>query len=186
MAAGVVQTVNAIHSTGQIFSGNPPVASAAGNFFDVTIPTPAGTDPRLTARGMRLSSTLASASDVAASGATATGPGNNDIASALAALHDAMVTFTTPGGVTIGTSSTAEFYQQTVSDLATSTRQAQDDATVQQTLASNAETRRQSVSGVSTDEELISVIEHQHAYQAAARLVNVVNEMTQTLIDLGR
>jgi flagellar hook-associated protein 1 FlgK len=42
------------------------------------------------------------------------------------------------------------------------------------------------VSGVSTDEELISVIEHQHAYQAAARLVNVVNDMTQTLIDLGR
>ena len=45
---------------------------------------------------------------------------------------------------------------------------------------------RMSVSGVSTDEELISVIQHQHSYQAAARLVSVVDEMTQTLIDLGR
>jgi flagellar hook-associated protein 1 len=185
MASGIVQTVNAIHSTGQIFTGNPPVASAAGNFFDVTIPPPAGGDPLLTARGMRLSPSLAGASDVAASGASATGPGNNDVATALAALRDTAITFTS-GATTLGTSSASDFYRQTVSDLATSTQQAQDDATVQHTLASNADTRRQSVSGVSTDEELINIIQHQHAYQAAARLVNVVDEMSQTLIDLGR
>ena len=42
------------------------------------------------------------------------------------------------------------------------------------------------MSGVSTDEELIKVIEAQHAYQGAARLVSVVDEMMQTLVDLGR
>jgi len=39
---------------------------------------------------------------------------------------------------------------------------------------------------VSTDEELVSVIQHQHAYAAAARLVTVVDEMMQTLVDLGK
>ena len=74
----------------------------------------------------------------------------------------------------------------TVGDVATQVSYAQDDSTVQATLVSNASTRRQSVSGVSTDEELIDVIQHQHSYQAAARLVSVVDEMTQTLVDLGR
>ena len=69
--------------------------------------------------------------------------------------------------------------------VATATQHAEDEATVQHTLASNADTRRQSVSGVSTDEELIKVIEAQHAYQGAARLVSVVDEMMQTLVDLG-
>ena len=184
LASGLVQTVNSIHSTGKIFTGSPPVATAAGNFFGVTIPPPTGVDPLQTARGIRLAATLTDGSAVAASGATATGPGNNDVAMALAALSSTAVTLSAPSGFT--TATFGDFFNATVGDVATATKQAQDDSTVQTTLASSANSRRQSVSGVSTDEELISVIQHQHAYQAAARLVNVVNEMTQTLITLGQ
>ncbi len=43
----------------------------------------------------------------------------------------------------------------------------------------------QSVSSVSTDEELINVIKFQHAYQAAAHLlVTIADEMAQTLVTL--
>jgi flagellar hook-associated protein 1 FlgK len=171
IASSLVQNVNAAHNGGKTYSGNPPVGGVAGNFFEVTTPAPAGTDPYLTARGIRLASTLASAADVSASGAAATGPGNNATASTIAALRDS----------TIGND-----FQSLIGSLATSARQADDDAAVQKTLAANASARRESVSGVSTDEELISVIQHQHAYQAAARLVSVVDDMTQTLIDLGR
>lgn len=184
LASGLVQSVNAIHSTGTIYSGNPPVGAPAGNFFDVTNPPPAGGDPRLTARGIRLAPTLVGANDVAASGAGALGPGNNDAATALAGLRNTAVTLTSLAGTT--TASISDFFNETVGSLATDVRSAQDDATVQGTLASNAQTRRDSVSGVSTDEELISVIEHQHAYQAAARLVQVVSDMTDTLVNLGR
>jgi flagellar hook-associated protein FlgK len=184
IASGLVQTVNGIHSTGTVFSGNPPVGAPAGNFFDQTDPPPAGGDPLMTARGIRLSPTLVGANDVAASGATATGPGNNEIALALAGLRSNPVSLTSLAGTTTATIS--DFFNETVGSLATDVKQTQDDATVQGTLAANAQTRRESVSGVSTDEELISVIEHQHAYQAAARLVSVVDEMTQTLVDLGR
>jgi flagellar hook-associated protein 1 FlgK len=184
LASGLVTTVNAIHSTGTIFTGTPPVASAAGNFFDVTASPPASGDPRLTARGIRLSPTLTS-STVAASGPGATGPGNADVALAMANLTSQAVAFTS-GGSTVATTSIGGFYAQAVGEVASAAQQTQDDSTVQDTLASNAQTRRESVSGVSTDEELISVIQHQHAYQAAARLVQVVSDMTQILVDLGK
>lgn len=183
LAAGLVQTVNAIHSAGTVFTGTPPVASAAGNFFDVTV-APVGADPLLTARGIRLSPSLTTAT-ITASGAGATGPGNNDVALAMADLTDKSVVFTS-GAVTVGTTTIGGFYTQTVGEVASSAQQAQDNSTIQDTLAANAQTRRESISGVSTDEELISVIQHQHAYQAAARMVQVVSDMTQILVDLGR
>jgi flagellar hook-associated protein 1 len=185
LAKGLVQNVNAIHSAGTVFSGNPPVASSAGNFFDVTTPPPSGTDPRLTARGIRLNPNLTSA-DVATAAAGATGPGNNATALAIASLRDSSVGFTASDSSPISTGTFGNFYNETVGVIATATQHANDDATVAHTLASNADTRRQSVSGVSTDEELIKVIEAQHAYQGAARLVSVVDEMMQTLVDLGR
>jgi flagellar hook-associated protein 1 FlgK len=185
LAKGLVKNVNAIHSAGTVFTGTPPVASSAGNFFDVTTPPPSGTDPRLTARGIRLSPTLTSATVVSA-GAGATGPGNNSVALAMAGLRDGAVGFTTSSGSPVSTTRFGDFYNETVGLVATATQHAEDEATVQHTLASNADTRRQSVSGVSTDEELIKVIEAQHAYQGAARLVSVVDEMMQTLVDLGR
>ena len=184
LASGLVQTVNAIHSAGTLFTGSPPVSSAAGNFFDVTSPAPAGVDPLQTARGIRLAATLTGADAVAAAGAGAAGPGNNAAVLALAGLRTTAVSLTLPSGP--ATATIGDFFNATVGDVATATKQAEDDSAVQTTLASSASARRQSVSGVSTDEELISVIQHQHAYQAAARLVNVVNEMTQVLVDLGR
>ncbi|MEP6494634.1 MAG: flagellar hook-associated protein FlgK [bacterium] len=184
LASGLVQTVNGIHSAGTVFTGNPPVASAAGNFFDVTVPPPAGGDPLQTARGIRLAPTLTAAT-VAASGAGATGPGNNTVALSLAALSDQVVTFTS-GAATVATTSFSGFYSQAVGEVASSAQQAQDESSIQGTLASNALNRRESVSGVSTDEELLSIIDHQHAYQAAARLVSVVDEMTQVLVTLGQ
>jgi flagellar hook-associated protein 1 FlgK len=177
LAKGLVSTINSIHSTGRTYTGTPAVAGAAGDFFQ------AG---NVTARSIRLSSTLVSGADVAASAGTATGPGNADVAAALAALRGGTVAFTDGSGNPLGSDSISGFYTNAIGELATTAHYAEDDASVQATLASNAETRRMSVSGVSTDEELISVIQHQHSYQAAARLVSVVDEMTQTLIDLGR
>lgn len=184
IAQGLVEQVNAIHSTGTVYSGNPPVGGPAGNFFDVTTPAPVGTDSRLTARGIRLSPTLTGPNSIAAAGPGDPGPGNNAVASALAALRQTPITLTALNGTS--TSTINDYFNTTIGNLASSVRESQDETTVQSTLASNAELRRQSVSGVSTDEELIAVIQYQHAYQAAARLVTVVDEMMQTLVSLGR
>ncbi len=43
--------------------------------------------------------------------------------------------------------------------------------------------RRESISGVSIDEELINLIKFQQAFNASARLINVVDELFDTLIN---
>ncbi|HEY4306816.1 MAG TPA: flagellar hook-associated protein FlgK [Gemmatimonadaceae bacterium] len=182
IAKSLVTTVNSIHNGATAYSGTPAVATTAGNFFSVG--TGATTDPAFTARGMKLDAGLTS--DKVAASAASAGPGNADVATALSNLRDQTLTITDSSGNTVGTNSIGGFFNETVGNLATATKYAQDDATVQSTLASNSQARRTAVSGVSTDEELVSVIQHQHSYQAAARLVSVVDEMTQTLVNLGQ
>ena len=50
-------------------------------------------------------------------------------------------------------------------------------------LASSLDSRRQEIMGVSSDEELGSMIKYQQAYNAASRYINVVSEMIDTLIN---
>ncbi len=48
----------------------------------------------------------------------------------------------------------------------------------------NLEAQRASISGVDADEETLNLIQFQRQYQAAARFINVVDEMLQTLIGI--
>nr|MBI1231813.1 flagellar hook-associated protein FlgK [Cytophagales bacterium] len=45
--------------------------------------------------------------------------------------------------------------------------------------------KRQSISGVSLDEEMTNLIQYQRAYQASARVIGIIDEMVQTVIGLG-
>lgn len=47
---------------------------------------------------------------------------------------------------------------------------------------SSVDSKRQQVSGVSSDEELSSMIKFQSAYNAASRFMNVISEMTETIV----
>jgi flagellar hook-associated protein 1 FlgK len=52
-----------------------------------------------------------------------------------------------------------------------------------QILADQIENRRQSVSGVSLDEEMSNMIKFQHAYNASARTITALDEMLNTVIN---
>ena len=52
----------------------------------------------------------------------------------------------------------------------------------QEAILLQLDTRRESISGVSIDEELINMIKFQQAYNAAARLIGVVDELLDTVI----
>ena len=47
----------------------------------------------------------------------------------------------------------------------------------------NVQDRRQSISGVSLDEEMVQLISSQHAYSAAARMMTAVDEALDVLIN---
>ena len=49
-------------------------------------------------------------------------------------------------------------------------------------MVGSIDNKRLEVTGVSSDDELTNLIKYQHAYNAAARYVNVVSEMLEHII----
>ncbi len=165
VASALVAATNAVHRTG--FIG----ATQAGNFFDST---------RTSARTIRLDSTIvANVDNVAASGIP-NESGDNTVALALSQLRD--VTTTVNGQ----TASINEGYRTVVASIATSVNSAGGLATAARTLATLGDTRRESIKGVSVDEEMVNLIKYQQSYAAAAKLIAVVDELSQTLLGLVR
>jgi flagellar hook-associated protein 1 FlgK len=54
---------------------------------------------------------------------------------------------------------------------------------VQTKIADQASADRQSVIGVSLDEEMTNLVATQHAFEAASRVLTAVDEMLDTLIN---
>jgi flagellar hook-associated protein FlgK len=49
-----------------------------------------------------------------------------------------------------------------------------------------ADNRRQAIKGVSMDEELTAMLRFQYAFQAASRVINVLDSMIETIVNVGR
>jgi flagellar hook-associated protein 1 FlgK len=119
---------------------------------------------------------LVAAGQIDATGAHAVGDNRNALA--LADLEDTPVG---TSGLTLG-----EAYQSLVMSLGLEAQEAGNQETFYQGLVEQLTQMRDAVSGVSLDEELTNLIKFQRAYQAAARLVSVADELYQTLLSLRR
>lgn len=172
LARGLVERVNAIHGTGTNAAG----ATGVSFFDDFGDPT------LVTARNLSLSAAvLADPGAVAAGTPDGSGnyrPGANDVALALSALRD-----DASGGVLAGRS-VNDAYRDLAASVALSTSAAREAEDNHRVLMSAASERRESVSGVATDEELVKIVQIQAAYTAASRLVSVVDEMYQALLTI--
>jgi flagellar hook-associated protein 1 len=69
-----------------------------------------------------------------------------------------------------------------VSQVGNTVGQATDSATTAASLLTNISNERQSVSGVSLDQEMTNLITYQQGYQASARVMNTMQSVIQTLI----
>ncbi|MFE4523007.1 flagellar hook-associated protein FlgK [Cytobacillus firmus] len=103
------------------------------------------------------------------------GSGSN--AAALANVKDEVLNY---GGTT---STVTSFYQSIIGDMGVKASQANQMAKNTGVLAESALTRRESVSSVSLDEEMTNMIKFQHAYNAAARNITMVDEMLDKIIN---
>lgn len=74
-----------------------------------------------------------------------------------------------------------EFYNSLVSGIGVDSRSIQSAVTAQEGVMLQLNNRRESLSGVSIDEEMINLIKFQQAFAAAARLINVAEEMLDVL-----
>jgi flagellar hook-associated protein 1 FlgK len=166
LASALVTELNAVHGTGM-----SPNGATGIDFFD-----PAGT----TASSIAISADLLADLDNLAAGTPDGLPqyraGANDVALSIAAMRD-------DASAALGTSY-SDSYRGLVSDVGLALRSSLDAGQVAQTLTDSATQRRESVGGVNTDEELVRLIRFQSAYQAAARVVTVADEMFQSLLTI--
>jgi len=79
-----------------------------------------------------------------------------------------------------------DFYADVVGDIGFETAAANNLLSAQNQLLDHLQTERESVSGVNIDEEMVDMLQFQQSYEAAARFISVAQEMTDTLINLGR
>ncbi|HET7771780.1 MAG TPA: flagellar basal body rod C-terminal domain-containing protein, partial [Chloroflexota bacterium] len=123
---------------------------------------------------------IATAAGSGAGLTTSVGPGDNRNALAIIALQRS--TF-----AAIGSTSFEEFYANGAAELGALTRQAEQSAATQTMLVEHLQARRESMQGVSLDEEATKLIQYQRAYQAAARGISALDEMLDTIISrMGR
>lgn len=75
------------------------------------------------------------------------------------------------------------YYKDIINKLGVQTQEAKRVVTNQTALLSDFENQRLQVSGVSLDEEMVNLIQFQHAYGANAKIISTVDELLDVLIN---
>jgi flagellar hook-associated protein 1 FlgK len=129
------------------------------------------------ARSLRLSADVAGSPDhLAAAGNIAELPGGSSNALLLSGLRS--VRFANGG-----TQTATEAYSDMIGDMGTRIASSTTNVQMRDALLSQAQAQRESTSGVSLDEEMVNITRYQKAYQAASKVLNIADEMYQTLLN---
>jgi flagellar hook-associated protein 1 FlgK len=111
-----------------------------------------------------------------------TGTGDYDIKTAEKLLSEWQEPFATLSPNTLTKNNFSEYYTSFISEIANRGEQLNTISDNQASMVESIDNQRLEVTGVSSDEELTNLIKFQHAYNAAARYVNVVSEMLEHII----
>lgn len=179
-----VQGINGLHKLGYLFT---TPATTGGDFF-----TAKAGATGINASSIQLNPAIQNdASQIAtsmrtddSSGKEVTVKGNNTMAILMAQLKDSKFTFpsgVTGNGVTSGTMD--DYFQSIVGQMGVQAQTATRQMKNQQNLVDQVDARRQSISGVSLDEEMSNMIMFQHAYGAASRFMTTYDQILDKLIN---
>lgn len=167
LAADLITRTNGILAGGSDLSGNPGIA-----LFE---PDPPGAGA---AAAIRVSDALRA--DPTRLGVSASGaPGDGSLALAISEIRET-------ASAALGGQAPAQFFADVVSSLGSAIAQADVALDVSQGIVENLQARRDTISGVSLDEEAVELVRHQRSYEAAARFISVMNELTEIAVSIGR
>jgi flagellar hook-associated protein 1 FlgK len=161
LASLLIQEVNTIHGAGYGLGGTTGAAFFTGtNASDIQVNTDLVNDPSL----------LQAASVPGAAG-------DNGVALALAQLAQK----TLPG---LNNQTLSQSYSQTVTNFGQSLSSVNSQLANQQVVQNMLQQQRDSVSGVSLDEEMTNLTKFQRAFQASAKLITIVDDMLNTVVNM--
>ncbi len=199
LAAGLSSNVNLAHQTGLAADGtlsgqgfflnaDPSNANDSSNGLPVTISFSSATlqfGPGWTSRykGMvnllAVNAALVKNPSLIAAASAGGAAGDNSNALRMAAFQD------DPAAVNMGGTPTGfnSAVAALITDLGTQSQNYKAQSTAQQNLVSALQSQRDSISGVNLDEEASNMMTLQRGYQASARFISVINQLTDQLVN---
>ncbi len=161
LANSLITEVNTLHQAGYDLSGNTGQDLFTGTgAADIGVNQTIADDPKK----LQIS---------AVSGAA----GDSQVALAIAKLADEPIT-------SLGGSTYQGFYSAAVTKVGEALNSTTSQIETQTAVQTLLKQQRESVSGVSLDEEMTNLIKFQQAFQASARLVSTISEMLQEVVNL--
>jgi flagellar hook-associated protein 1 FlgK len=159
LASSIMTEVNTLHQAGFDLNNN-----SGGDFFSGS-----------SALNMAVDSALLADTDLIAAGSLSGDPGDNGNVMAIAELQNSIL---------IGSSTFDDYYNSIVSNVGSNVKNASINYNHQSAVAEQLDNYRETVSGVSIDEEMVNLVKFQHAYDAAAKLISTVDELLATLMNI--
>lgn len=169
----IAESMNEIHKVGKGLDG-----SSGEEFFIFEADDPAAT--------IKVNPELADFNKIAASKSGVRGDG--DIAKEIANLRREKLygkydpenpdDFIEPGTLNID-----DFYRDLILNLGTEREKAREMAFNQIMLLQQIDERRNEISSVSLDEEMVNMLKYQHSYIANSRVINVIDEMIDNVVN---
>lgn len=169
-AAAIVKNVNDL-TTGGYGLDDPEGLPPLRNFFDPAIGA-------ATAHTISINAEIINDSRKIPLSDAANEPGNNNIARAIALLSS--------DSDFINGATPSDYFSGVIGRLGQMASDAVNGNMTSRLVNEQLLTQRESVIGVNLDEEAISLIKYQQAFEAASRIINTANEMLSTIIALGR
>ncbi|RJQ12005.1 MAG: flagellar hook-associated protein FlgK [Dehalococcoidia bacterium] len=160
LVARIATDVNAAHAAGYALDG----VTTGTVFFTGTTAATINVDTAIVADPSLLA---------AATAAGSAGDGRNALA--IAALQQAP-------SMSGGTEDYSTFLNGIITSVAVATRSTQGLADSQEMRLNHLDSLRQSISGVNLDEEMVSMVQYQRGYEAAARVIRAIDDMLDSLL----
>jgi flagellar hook-associated protein 1 FlgK len=165
LAFSFAKTINGQNQDGYDLNGDK-----GGDVFTV------GTTSANAAATIVIDPTLASNPSLLAAAGTATsGPGDATNLATMVATQSAPLS----NGLDV-----QKGMAKIVSDFGTAAADSQNAATFDASMLQNLQDARSSVSGVSLDDEMVGLMQSQHAYEALAKVITTAESLLETLIQL--
>jgi flagellar hook-associated protein 1 len=176
LASNLVSEVNAQHRLGYRADGLNGTAAWPTDFF---APTAVGVSA---AASIRLSDAV-QLDDHAIALASALDPDNPGFAFAGDGGNALLISQMATRSIAALNGTFSDFYGRTTSALGLDSKQATTMATSEQALVDNLTMHRESLSGVSLDEEAANLVKYQRVYQASLRVLNVYDDMLDRIVN---
>ncbi len=114
---------------------------------------------------------------IAAATSDSTLPGDNNNAINILNLFDGSIN-------DLDNSTFIDYYKNIVEEVAMMSRASSDSLTFDENLLQEIQKRRESLSGVSLDEEAANLVRYQRSFEAAARMIKITDELLETILNL--